>query len=391
MFKVVVAHSEDVDPLHIAEDLIEQCQRQLSGRPVKVALLLSTNHCEHQPLIDAINNAWRGIALIGGSTDGELSSAIGFADASTALAIFSHDDSVQIVTGLGRNLSSDTKAACAEAVASARAKTSLPLRLCLALPESMTANMAVVISSLTELLGVDVPVFGGTTAGNTAGYPSGVAFKSTQQFFGNEVLSDSLPIMLVAGNVISSSGVAGGWNSIGEVGTVTSSTGLVVQAIDNMPTLSFYKKQLGGVGVSKPEFPLAILDANGGVDYFRAPNSLADNTRGVTFFGDVPMGARVRITVGDRAAILQGCEASIRMAKERFPADGTPECALIFSCICRKLLLGTRTAEEAKLVASHLGDVAFCGFYGYGEFAPSQEGQAAYYHNMTFVTVLLGS
>jgi hypothetical protein len=65
---------------------------------------------------------------------------------------------------------------------------------------------------------------------------------------------------------------------------------------------------------------------------------------------------------------------------------------LIFSCMARKLLLGTRTVEELKLIRGALGDsVAVCGFYGYGELSPHMgDATGTKYHNDSFVTLLLG-
>jgi hypothetical protein len=76
-----------------------------------------------------------------------------------------------------------------------------------------------------------------------------------------------------------------------------------------------------------------------------------------------------------------------------YPHGKAPEAALIFSCAARKLLLGTRTAEEVGIVREILGDkLPVCGFYGYGEIGPLPgSSDAASYHNETFVCLLVGS
>ena len=97
--------------------------------------------------------------------------------------------------------------------------------------------------------------------------------------------------------------------------------------------------------------------------------------------------------MADRDAILTGCSQSLAMAKSNLPAGAQPAVALVFSCAARKLLLGTRTVEELKLIRGALGDsVVVCGFYGYGEICPRMgDGTGAKSHNESFVTLLLAN
>ena len=76
-----------------------------------------------------------------------------------------------------------------------------------------------------------------------------------------------------------------------------------------------------------------------------------------------------------------------------YPRGRAPEAALVFSCAARKMLLGTRTAEEFGIVREVLGtEVPVCGFYGYGEIGPlAGASPAANYHNEAFVCLLMGS
>jgi hypothetical protein len=100
---------------------------------------------------------------------------------------------------------------------------------------------------------------------------------------------------------------------------------------------------------------------------------------------------RVRLTLADRDAILNGCSESLAIAKSNFPAGAQPAAALFFSCCARKILLGTRTQEELKQILGTLGDaVPVCGFYGYGELSPRMgDATGTKYHNESFVSVLL--
>ena len=69
----------------------------------------------------------------------------------------------------------------------------------------------------------------------------------------------------------------------------------------------------------------------------------------------------------------------------------TPSAALLFSCAARRQILGSRTAEEYKLIKLNMRDeLPACGFYANGEISPLQQRGQTYFHNETFVTVLIG-
>jgi hypothetical protein len=122
--------------------------------------LFCTIDLEHDELVQGIDDAWPGIALIGCTTFGECSSRLGFRDDSAALILLG-SDTVEITAGLGRDLSKDIDTACAQAIAAASAKTTKPLRLCIALPESLTTSGQRVVESLRHILGAEVPLLGG--------------------------------------------------------------------------------------------------------------------------------------------------------------------------------------------------------------------------------------
>jgi len=100
---------------------------------------------------------------------------------------------------------------------------------------------------------------------------------------------------------------------------------------------------------------------------------------------------RVRLTLADRDAILTGCAESLSIAKSNLPTGAQPSAALFFSCAARKILLGTRTQEEVKMIRGVLGEaVPICGFYGYGEISPNMgDPTGTKYHNESFVSLLI--
>lgn len=384
MFTAVVGHSEDLDSLAAAEDVLAQCKAGLDGRAPTAGLLFSAIDFDHQVLLDEINRQHPGIELIGCSTDGEISSTLGFREDSVTLIVFA-TDTVDIVAGVGRGLSTDVAGACRAAIDGATAKSRKSPRLCIVTPEGLTAEGHSVTATLQETVGMATPIVG-ALAGDQ------MMLKSTRQFFGTEVLQDSLPVLLLCGDLHFSYGVATGWHQVGDVGTITRASGAVVHEIDGAPAIDFYRKYLGPAATPSVELPLAILNSRDATDYLRASWGAVDATTGaVTFLGKVPQGARVRLTLADRNQILTGCAESLSIARSNFPEGVEPAAALFFSCTARKTLLGTRTEEELKLIRGSLGAaVAVCGFYGYGEISPLMgDPSGTKYHNESFVTLLI--
>jgi hypothetical protein len=384
VFSAVVGHSEEADADAAVEEILQQCKGRLDGAVPSAGLLFAAIDFDHQALLCAITAAFPGMPLIGCTTDGEISSELGFREDSATLMLFT-SDTVDITAGVGRGLSGDVAEACRVAVEAAKAKTGKPPRLCIATPEGMTAEGHSVTATLQQAVGHDIPLFGALAGDQWR-------LKGTKQFYGTEVLTDSIPVLLLCGEFQFSYGVATGWRQVGAVGRVTRATGAIVHEIDGKPAIDFYRKYLGPGTKPTAEVPLAILDARDASEYLRASWGVVDETTGaVTFLATVPEGARVRLTLADRDEILTGCGESLAIAKSNLAAGAQPAAALFFSCAARKILLGTRTQEELRLIRDTLGEaVPICGFYGYGEISPNMgDPSGTKYHNESFVTLLI--
>jgi hypothetical protein len=384
MFSAAVGHSEDTDATAVANELVDRCTKQLGDAPAKAGLLFAAIDFDHQELLDQIDRRVPGLELIGCTTDGELSSEIGFREDSATLILFA-SDTVDLTTGVGRAMSRDLAGACRSAAEQAQAKTVKRPRLYVTAPEGLTSEGYILTKTLQETVGLDIPIFGALAGDQWR-------LKNTKQFYGTTVLSDSVPVMLFSGEFTFSYGVAGGWRQVGEVGRVTRATGAVVHEIDDAPAVDFYRRYLGSGVNPTVEMPLAILDASDRIEYLRGSWGVVDDATGaVTFLAAIPEGARVQVTVTDRDSILKGCLESLSIATSNLPDGVKADIGLFFSCCARKLMLGTRTEEELKLVRGVLGDqVPVCGFYGYGELSPQQgDPTGTKYHNESFVSLLI--
>ena len=382
MLKLAVGHSDDPNSLGAIEEVLAQVNTQLSGMSPSAGLLFAAIDFDHGQILQKIDEAFPGLELIGGTTEGEMSSELGFEQDSLTLIVFC-SETVTISAGIGRNVAEDAIIAASSAVQQAQAQHTDTLQFCLTFPESLTICNEIILDSLEHALGEKVPVFGGLTAGK---HPS----QQTFQFFKTEVCSNSVPILLFSGPIQFSHGVANGWHPIGKAGQVTKATNNVVYEINNQPALSFYHHYLGTLPPTS-EYPLALLDAQSNRHYMRAPSGIYDETIGsITFFGSVPKGSVVQITEASHDDILAASSQSVQQALDSYPGK-SPDVALFFSCVGRRQLLGSRTKEEHAIAQHHLGkSIPSCGFYTNGEISPLQDNNTSHIHNETFVTLLIG-
>jgi len=277
MFKVVVGHSNDPDSLSAVEEVVQQCTSSLAGDIPKAGILFAAIDFEHSLILQQINQGFPGIELIGGTTDGEISSVLEFQQDSITLMLFCSDE-VQIHAGIGRKVSVDPITASKQAVEQAKAKSTAAPQLCLTHPESLTTSGVSILNGLKLALGQNVPIFGGLAADQSR-------YENTYQFFNTEVLSDSVPILLFSGAILFSHGIASGWRPIGKRSKVTKVDKNIVYEIDGKPALDFYHYYLGSLPPSM-EYPLAVFAENGESFYMRAPISYDEETGSIAFFVD---------------------------------------------------------------------------------------------------------
>src|SRR5262245_52468196 len=121
MFFSVVGHSDDIDSDGALEELIDQCTAALGDRSPQAGMMFAGHEMDHAVLLGGVCDAWPGIELIGCTTDGELSSQLGFRQDSVVLVLFG-SDRIEFTAGLGNNLSADVAGACGRAVDAARSK-----------------------------------------------------------------------------------------------------------------------------------------------------------------------------------------------------------------------------------------------------------------------------
>ncbi len=381
MLRIAVGHSNDPESSEAVDEVIAQCQAELDGELPQAGILCAAFDFDHTLILQRIHQVFPDLELVGGTTDGEVSSVLGFQQDSLTLMLLCSDD-IEIRAAVGRQVSTNPEAITQQAVVEARQQLTTDPQFCVALPESLTTSAASIMKGLQAALG-DAPVFGGATADQAK-------MQQTHQFYKTEVLSDSVPLLLFAGNVLFSHGVASGWRPIGKRSQVTKVIDNTIYEIDHKPALDFYHYYLSD-SVPDAAYPLAVYPP--GEETFFLRGALRHDTEkgSITVSGDVPENAVVQITEASLDDVIDGTQSAFEHALAHYPGK-KPDAALIFSCSWRRYVLGTRTNDEYRAITELLDEpLPCCGFYTFGEMAPFQQKNHAFFHNTTFVTLLLGS
>lgn len=388
MLKMAVGFTEELDGETAASAVITQCAAALDGHAPQAGLLLASHDLELEPFLGTLLDEYPDLELIGCTTLASISSASEYLEGSTTLTLFA-SDVIDFTAGLGRSVSSGANEAAADAVATALGKTDKKPALAVVTPTVEGIDPAGLSEEIGKVLGSEVLVFGG---GAVPDLPMGSPWVGGLQIYKNQVVTDSLPVLLMSGPLKVSVGVAHGWTPVGKSAVVTRSKNDQVYEIDGEPVINFYRHYLGATSEPAVAHPLALLDVDTGSHYLRAPLVWDEAEGAATFFGSVPEGSTVQIAMASTEEILDGTRASVREALGGFPQDAQVEGALISACAVRSFLLGTRTASEITHIKEGLGpNVPIAGFYAYGEIAPLGGSASPKFHNETCVTVLLGT
>lgn len=384
MLRVCVGHSNDPDSSEAIAEVLAQCQAELQGQSPQVGILMAAIGFDYDHILQTIQDTFPALPLIGTTTNGEISSVLAFQEDSLSLMLFA-GDTIEIGVGLGLDAGANPEQAAQVAVAMASQSLSTIPQLCITFPDSTNVDGSAVVRGLNQALGYGVPVVGGTSADN-------LSFDSTRQFYGGQVWQNAIPVLLIGGNIKCSCGVVSGWQPIGKKTTVTKASGLAIQEIGDQPAIEFYRQCLGATEVFKEyvNYPLAVFAADGQEFYVRSPFTYDQNTDSLVFASKIPEGTTVQMSVASQKDVLSATAASLEKAFAQYPGS-EPAAALIISCAARRALLGTQTKREYEIFQGKMPRPIPCwGFYSYGEISPFAPDRPSYFHNETFVTVLLG-
>lgn len=321
--------------------------------------------------------------VMGCSTSGEISGVSVADDTVTATAIdFEHTTVRSASVTLG-----DPTSSLDAGQAIARALDQPDLRHVFVLSDGLRVNGSALVRGIASGLPKGHVEITGGLAGD------GSAFQRTLVCLGGTARSgEVVAIGLYGPRLRVGCASFGGWDAFGPEREVTKSDGNVLYELDGRSALALYREYLGdhasGLPASGLLFPLSVryAETSGVVRTILA----VDEVKGsLTFAGDIPQGAIARLMKANFERLIDGASQAATGARSRFE-PGSPELAILISCVGRKLVLTGRVEEEVEAASEALGGaVKLTGFYSYGEISPFTPDARCELHNQTMTITTL--
>ncbi|MGH6896699.1 MAG: FIST signal transduction protein [Geminicoccaceae bacterium] len=179
----------------------------------------------------------------------------------------------------------------------------------------------------------------------------------------------------------------GGWKPFGPVRTITRAKGNVLYELDGRSALDLYKTYLGDHAAQLPAsgllFPIMVTQVDGSEGVVRTVLSVNEQDRSMTFAGDIPEGGTAQLMETSVDDLVEGATAAAEASLGGLGAT-RPDLALLVSCVGRKLVMKQRIEEEVEAIREVFGaDTKIAGFYSYGELCPFRAGGDCRLHNQT--------
>jgi hypothetical protein len=329
-------------------------------------------------LVAQIKQAYPHAYVTGCSTAGEICGDHVFDDTIVMTALEFADSGC---TGVSVDLAEAETSEHAGTLLAARLPNHHALKHVLIFSDGLHVNGSDLVRGLSRGLPPSVTVTGGLSG-------DGARFESTC------VLVDACPRerVVVAVGFYGASlhfgcGSLGGWDPFGPDRLVTRSRGNVLYELDGQSALALYRRYLGDQARALPAsgllFPLSIRINGAAKGVVRTILAVNDADDSMTFAGDIPEGAYAQLMRANFDRLIDGAVGAARVSASALGAQPA-ECALLISCVGRKMVLQQRIEEEIEGVRDVVGPQAILtGFYSYGEVSPFTPAARCELHNQT--------
>lgn len=378
--------SDDPSTAAATSAALNQARQQLSGRVNLALFFASPAHPLSEVLAEAKKRLPR-VDVVACTSAGEITER-GLTHSGVAAMLTGWGEAEHEVTG--RGVPHDDIAALGEALGG-KFMRHTPERdkhaVCILMGDGLSPAFEKLVLEVRKAPRLKHPIVGGG-AGDDG------KFVGTAVGVNHEVFPGGMLSVQVTSHNAWGVGVAHGLSPASPRFTVTRAEGNVVMEIDERPALDIYREYAKGRGLDfeSLDLPQFLVENELGVLLFedvvrvRAPLRVEDN--GALFAaGEVPEGSTVCIVRGAEEDIIDAARVAAEDAKDGL---GGVQAAgiLVFSCVCRGMVLGPRYAEEIRAIRAVFPDVPIAGFSSYGEVART-ESRLDGYHNNTIVVVAI--
>lgn len=365
-------------------ELVPRLAKDLEGDPA-FAIVMASPAIDLADAMKLISERWSTTRVIGTTTSGEFTEA---GDGKESVAVLAVCGDYIVHAGLGRGLAGGAEGAVRAALSGQPTTvTGYPHRTGVVLLDPLAGHGEEASLLIAAELG-DQPLVGGAAGDD-------LAMRKTLVGHDGIVASDAIMVMTLFSRRPLGIGVKHGHRALSATShRVTKADGSVVLEVDGRPAWDVWLEETGdrarSLGLDPEGQPGAFLlrfEAGlrvAGEFKVRAP--LAPKPGGgILFATAMDEGTVFNIMESDVASQVDSAVEAANSAREAL--GGAPVAgAVVFDCICRKLILGDEYDRMVRAVSSALGGAPLAGFETYGEIAMNS-GDMSGFHNTTTVVL----
>lgn len=329
-----------------------------------------------------IKNFYPKSKILGSSTSGEIQNAEIYDNSIVCVVTkFTHTRLKLFSLPINFETSAEVGRAISESLASPELKNILLFT------EGLDIDGSDLIKEMHQTLiekNMNVPISGGLAG-------DGSRFINTFVIFGTEVKTHHAVALGFYGDHIQVfTGTGTGWDPFGPPRIVTKAVRNIVYEIDGLPALKLYREYLKedaqNLPVSGVLFPLGVSWGKN-ENIVRSVARIDEANDGLIFASRIPENTKVQLMHSNVMKLIDAAENALENCSLDF-SNGAPTLALIVSCIGRRMIMGQKTGDEIEIIKTRLPvHTEICGFYSYGEFAPTIKKQNEL-HNQTMTLII---
>ena len=205
-------------------------------------------------------------------------------------------------------------------------------------------------------LGEDIYIFGGIAASYSNSIESASIFAK-----GHPKTTDAMIAIVYSGSDLSfSSDFVLGFEAVGKLMKITEVEGRCVKTIDNVNPLKLLQQYLGNLAGLQETFVFPLIVYEDGVEYLRIPSKINEDGT-MEMYVNIPQGTEVRISYGDRNAVLsQIHQKALNISEFR------PETIKAYSCASRRTFWGNEEVGKETRILNQIAPLS--GYFSRGVY-----------------------
>ena len=235
-----------------------------------------------------------------------------------------------------------------------------------------------ILRAIEAITGKDTIIWGGRAGDD-------FAFEETVVFSNHQSLKKGILLLVLDGDKILVKGqAASGQKPVGTEKTITKVVGDCVYEIDNQPAAEMVLKYLGlnltqeEAETFNPGTTVFSLSRDNGEHVLRSAGVFNWKNKSISILGSIKEGDKIRLTLPPDFEIVEEVSRNAeKMKKEEMPDT---DALLMFSCVGRLGQFGPLVGDEIEGV-KNVFNVPMAGFFTYGEFGRTKNGNNEFHNN----------